>query len=102
MIRAAGVAILFAWAGLTSVTAGQTASAPAGETGGETVVLNSDTPLRAFMVFQTPVVMTASGELRTALDPVAKEPQPLPDTQSPLPPSDWIEPEFDDSAWCTC
>jgi hypothetical protein len=58
-----GVAIFCVWASLTTIAAGQTTSASADETGGETVFLNSDTPLRAFMVFQTPVVMTASGNI---------------------------------------
>jgi len=99
MTRMISAAIFCAWANLTTIGLGQTASAPADETGGETLVLNSDTPLRAFMVFQTPVVVTASGELRTALDPTAKEPGPLPEAQSPLPPSDWIQLDFDDSDW---
>jgi len=79
MTRMTGMAIFCAWASLTSIAAGQTASAhaPAGETAGETVVLNSDSPLRAFMVFQTPVVISASGELRTALDPIEKELKPV-------------------------
>ncbi|MCG3179111.1 MAG: hypothetical protein BIFFINMI_01442 [Phycisphaerae bacterium] len=66
---------------------------------GGTVILNQDSRLRAFMVFRTPVVMQADGKLRTALEPMAKEPTPIPDFQSTLPPADWFKPEFDDSAW---
>lgn len=62
-------------------------------------VLNNDSYLRAFLVFKTPVFVTADGQVKVALDPTSKEPKPLADFQSPLPPQDWVKPEFDDSAW---
>jgi Glycoside hydrolase 123, catalytic domain/Glycoside hydrolase 123, N-terminal domain len=62
-------------------------------------ILNNKSQLRAFLVFRTPVVLESSGKLRPAISPVGKNPGPLPDYQSPLPPTAWITTDFDDIAW---
>jgi Glycoside hydrolase 123, catalytic domain/Glycoside hydrolase 123, N-terminal domain len=67
-------------------------------------VLNNKGELRAFLVFRTPMVVSTEGKLRVALSPVwnkrrSKGPKPLPDFQSPLPPKNWRDADFDDSAW---
>jgi len=64
-----------------------------------TVVLDNRTGIRVFMGFQTPQVMTAGGELRTALTPGGKTPKPMAEYRSPLPPDGWAAPEFNASAW---
>ncbi|MFH0983715.1 MAG: glycoside hydrolase domain-containing protein, partial [Planctomycetota bacterium] len=92
--------------GLAVLAAGTVAHAPA--TGAEaapvsasggTVILCNDSYLRGFLVFRTPVQISKDGQISTAPDPAAKEPRPLTDFQSPLPPADWMKPEFDDSTW---
>jgi hypothetical protein len=63
-------------------------------------ILGNDSYLRTYLVFKTPVVMTAGGKVEVALDPnVPKDPKPIEDFQSPLPPADWFKPDFDDSLW---
>jgi hypothetical protein len=79
-----------------SPAAAAPAPAPA-QTG--TVVLSNDSYVRAFLAFRTPVFVTKEGEVKVVLEPGAKDPKPLADFQSPLPPADWIKPDFDDSAW---
>jgi hypothetical protein len=64
-----------------------------------TIVLNDDSYLREFLVFKTPVVIAADGQVKAALDPMSKEPKPVAEFQSPLPPADWTAPDFDDSTW---
>ncbi|MFH1024872.1 MAG: glycoside hydrolase domain-containing protein [Planctomycetota bacterium] len=92
--------------GLAVLAAGTVAYAPAigaeaapGSASGGTVILCNDSYLRGFLVFRTPVQISKDGQISTALDPAAKEPRPLADFQSPLPPADWMKPEFDDSTW---
>jgi hypothetical protein len=70
--------------------------------GGQVEVLTSDSYLRGYLVFRTPVVITPDGQVKVALEPVAKEPKPLPEFQSPPPPAAWLRPDFDDSTWERC
>lgn len=85
---------------LCMLAGGFAIAAPAdGPATGGKVILNGDSQLRAFMVFRTPVVMTADGKLRTAFKPLVKEPTPMEQFQSDLPSAGWIQPDFDDSAW---
>jgi hypothetical protein len=62
-------------------------------------ILGDDSYLRAFLAFRTPVVVSKDGQIKTALEPVGKDPKPMAEFQSPLPPADWTKPEFDDSSW---
>ncbi|MGQ9660902.1 MAG: glycoside hydrolase domain-containing protein [Kiritimatiellia bacterium] len=62
-------------------------------------ILSNESYLRTFFVFMTPLVITSTGEIKPALDPRSKEGKPLPDYQSPLPPANWFDPQFDDTAW---
>jgi hypothetical protein len=78
--------------------ASQDAATPA-EPSGRTTVLNNDSYLRQFMAFRTPVQVSPEGKVTVCLEPVGKDPKPLAEFQSPLPPTDWMKPEFDDSAW---
>jgi hypothetical protein len=64
-----------------------------------TAILANDSYLRGFFVFRTPVCTTKEGDIQAALEPMGKEPKPLPEFQSLLPPPGWTDPEFDDSAW---
>lgn len=66
---------------------------------GAMTVLNNDSYLRAYLVFQTPVQISKDGAVALALEPEGKAPKPLEKFQSPLPPMEWIKPEFDDSSW---
>ena len=72
-------------------------SAPPAQAG--KVILSNESYLRAFLVFKTPVFITKDGQVKVALEPVAKDPKPLLDYQSPPPPADWTKVEFDDFAW---
>jgi Glycoside hydrolase 123, catalytic domain/Glycoside hydrolase 123 N-terminal domain len=70
----------------------------------QVVVLGKKTQFRSHLVFRTPVVITAKGEVKTALNPrwdkrKQKGPRPYAQYQSPLPPEDWRKPSFDDVAW---
>jgi hypothetical protein len=65
-------------------------------------ILSNDSYLRALLAFRTPVEVSPDGQLKTVMDPTVpkgKEPKPLAEFQSPLPPADWMRPEFDDSLW---
>jgi len=66
---------------------------------GETVILSNESYLRSYLGFRTPVYITKDGEIKVALEPVGKDPKPLPDYQSPPPPAGWMKPDFDDSSW---
>ncbi|MCX7590301.1 MAG: hypothetical protein N2255_01600, partial [Kiritimatiellae bacterium] len=63
------------------------------------VILNNDSYLRTYFAFKTPLVVTSTGEIKPASDPLSKEGKPLPDYESPPPPPNWKEPEFDDTGW---
>ena len=78
--------------------AGEAAPAPGVSAGGVTVLCN-DSYLRGYMAFRTPVQMSKDGQLKVCLEPVGKNPKPLPTFQSPLPPADWMQADFDDSSW---
>jgi hypothetical protein len=65
-------------------------------------ILSNDSCLRALLAFRTPLAISPDGQLKTVLDPAVpknKDPKPLADFQSPLPPVGWFQPEFDDSSW---
>jgi hypothetical protein len=84
--------------------AGEHAGAAPGPVAAGKAVISSDSYVRAFLAFRTPVVATKESEIKVALDPGTiwgppKVPGPLPDFQSPLPPEDWAGPDFDDTAW---
>ncbi len=64
-----------------------------------TPILNNDSYLRAYFVHRTPVLITPDGQTRPLTDPTARQPGPLPDFQSPPPPQDWTNPDFDDATW---
>ena len=91
---------LFAGLSLSVAGAAETPATPA-PAGGGVVVLNNDSYLRGFKVFRTPVQVSKDGKVTTCQEPVAagKESKPLPEFQSPLPPADWMKPEFEDSSW---
>ncbi len=96
---AVGLALLTALT-LTSpqALAGENAAAGAGQAGG-VEVLSSNSYLRAFLCFRTPVAIDKEGKTGTPADPNSKEGKPIAEFASPLPAADWIKPEFDDSAW---
>jgi len=86
-------AVLLAW--------GPVAAAPPPHAAAATI-LSSDSYLRALLTFRTPVEISPDGKVKTVSDPTVpkgKDSQPLADFQSPLPPADWVQPEFDDSPW---
>ncbi len=88
---------------LAAATAEGPAAAPA-PTGGAVVILGGNTLFRRHLVFRTPVVANAEGKVSVALAPVwdkrkHKEPPPLAEYQSPLPPTDWRDATFDDVIW---
>lgn len=76
------------------------AASPAGEpaAGGE-AILGPQSFLRGWMAYRTPVQIGADGAIEPSADPQSKEGKPIGDYQSPLPPADWIKPEYDDSGW---
>ncbi|HOX07282.1 MAG TPA: DUF6067 family protein [Planctomycetota bacterium] len=74
------------------------APAPAGGAAGVSI-LGENSPLRGYLVFRTPEIVTAAGELKVPLEPEGKDPKPLRQYHSPPPPADWTSLEFDDLAW---
>jgi hypothetical protein len=101
-MRRASVAVTAMLAAAVFGAHGDEASPAAG--GGRMTVLDGRTRYRAFLAFRTPVVSDAKGEIRTALQPVwdqrrQKEPAPLPQLQSPLPPDGWNAVDFADYGW---
>jgi len=78
--------------------AGAPAAAPAAS-GGGLAVLSGDSNLRIFQCFRTPVAVGKDGQTKTPADLRSKEGKPIAEFASPLPPADWMKPEFDDSAW---
>ncbi|MBM4037486.1 MAG: hypothetical protein FJ290_03145, partial [Planctomycetes bacterium] len=91
--------------GLLATLAATSAAAFCGEpapVGGGVAVLSQDSYVRAFLAFRTPVQVSKDGQVTPSLEPdppKGKAPAPLPDFQSPLPPADWMKPEFDDTDW---
>ena len=76
--------------------------AAAGPQAAGTTILSNDSYVRALLAFRTPVQASKDGRITTVLDPTVPKdrgPKPLAEFQSPLPPEDWIKPEFDDSPW---
>lgn len=76
----------------------QNASVPSASAGGVTVLCN-DSYLRGYMAFRTPMQISKDGQLKMCLAPEGKDPKPMPQLQSPLPPADWMKADFDDSSW---
>jgi len=70
--------------------------------GGQVIVLSNDSYVREFMAFRTPVQISKEGQIKVCLEPLGKDPKPIPQFESSVPPTDWIKPEFDDSAWNRC
>jgi len=66
---------------------------------GDVIVLSSDSYVRELSAFRTPVLISKDGQIQACAEPVAKNPKPIPQFESPVPPTDWIRPDFDDSAW---
>jgi len=61
-------------------------------------VINGDSCFRVHYVFKTPVVISADGQVKAAVTP-GKDPKPMAEFQSALPPADWVKPDLDDSRW---
>ncbi|HOX06243.1 MAG TPA: DUF6067 family protein, partial [Planctomycetota bacterium] len=83
--------------------AGETSAAPPPTPVASGVpVLANDSYLRAFLVLRTPVQISKDDKVSICMDPnvpKGKDPKPLPEFQSPLPPAEWMKPDFDDTAW---
>jgi hypothetical protein len=95
-----GLAVLLLAFALWAIEAGQSLAADAPPAAGPPMtILGNDSWLRSFLAFKTPLVITKEGEIKPALEPMGKEPKPLPDFQSPLPPPGWVKTDFDDSPW---
>ena len=90
--------------GLTLVTliavqvVAQEAPAP-GAAAGRVAILDNDSYFRGYTVCRTPVQVSSDGQVKPCLETVGRETRPVADFQSPLPPPDWMKPEFDDSTW---
>ena len=82
-----GIAVTWVFAAVASVAWGQTPPAPAGGAPAGKVVLSNDSPLRGFLVFRTPVLVTKEGEIKVPPEPEGKNPKSLPDYQSSPPPA---------------
>jgi hypothetical protein len=68
---------------VVAVMGGLLAPAGAAESGTITA-LNDNSPLRSFLAYRTPVVITKNGEIKAPMDPAVKEPARVEDFQSPL------------------
>jgi hypothetical protein len=60
--------------------------------------LGEQATFRCHFSFKTPVVLHRDGSLHVPMDG-EKEPEPLPDYETPAPPDDWVQPGFDDADW---
>jgi hypothetical protein len=60
-------------------------------------ILNARTTLRHRLACKTPVVVTAAGEIKVAME--GKVPQPMNAYEDAPPPAGWAAPEYDDAGW---
>lgn len=98
--RVKTAASVLATVAVSAAAFGQSASKEMGERSEpqRLLILNNDTVLRTFLVFKTPVVITADGTLRGGIIP-GRKPKPIGEFQSQLPETGWRSLAFDDSAW---
>jgi hypothetical protein len=98
------VLVVWSLAAAAAIAPIEAAEKPSAPEQGRVEVLGKGTRYRKFMAYRTPVVVTAGGEVKTALQPVwnrrkHKAPKPLGQFQSPLPAEGWTMPGFEDMGW---
>lgn len=94
-LATAGVLALVLSLAQRTIGAEVAAAAPTGQI----TILSSDSCLRGYLVFRTPVKIATDEQIEVCQEKAGKEIRPVPDFQSPLPPAGWTGPDFDDAMW---